>query len=280
MPSRRVRVGSVALASFLALSAADTTARADTSSATGNETWTAKSALSPQSLIALRGTASSASSQPDSLGLGASVQSSTYVTLSFLTLRSTGAGAIGGSRHGTEGLWSSDLALGALLPLGVGHGPFARVGVRAYMFGNDNTWLSSFEAPAGSVGYQVMRGRWLFEVAGRTGLIIDGRHTRYGDMQGFEVLQRRRLGASAEWGGHVALGYGFAQLEGEYMRVAISDGIDTPLHVASLSACLRPSSVGVCADYRSWKTDVRYADGGVRPHDVSYAGLSIGFWIP
>jgi hypothetical protein len=250
--------------------------------ATGGETWTSKPTRSFQSLVGVRVSGFSAGSDaPSTLGVGASFQSSGYENYGPLSLRSTGFGSIGKSAHGLEGIHTGDIAIGGILRLGRGHGPLFRVGARGYMMGNERVWLSSFEIPSGHVGYQYAEGPWLFEIAGRTGMIVTGRHTLYGMLDGFEVLQRRALGhPSLEVGGHAAFGYGRVRAELEYMHVAVADRIGTPLDVWTASACYRPSTFGACVDYRSWKADVYRIDGRTEPLAVGYGGVSIGIWSP
>jgi hypothetical protein len=259
--------------------AGDPTSNKNEPPSSGTEAWKPQPSISPQSLIGLRGASSSASGDPNSLGLGVASHTAAYYTLYVFTTRVSSAGAIGGSRHGTEGLWAADVAIGALLPLGIGHGPFARIGARGYMFGNQVAWLSNIEAPAGYVGYQYLRGPWLLEAAGRAGLVIDGRQTHYGRLMGFDVLQRRKVGGDAEYGGHVAVGYGMFLLEAEYMRIAVSDALGTPLTALTGSLCIRPGTFGACADYRSWSADVHHVDG-LREFTVGYGGISFGVWTP
>jgi hypothetical protein len=260
------------------------TARADDaprSSATGSETWTTKPSRSFQSLFGARVGGFSASGEKNAFAGGVSVQTAGYENLSYFSTRVTSTQMLGSSNHGVEGLYTGDLGLGVIAPLGEGHGAIMRLGLRGYMMGNERVWLSMFEIPSGHVGYQYKEGAWLFEAAARGGLVVTGRHTLYGELQGFEVLQKRVLGhPSWEYGGHLALGVGPLRGEIEYMRIAVDDGIATPLEHWTASACFRNGGFGVCGDYRTWRADVPRVGGAIEPLAVSYGGMSIGFWIP
>lgn len=261
------------------------TARADdgdtTSSATGSETWTSKPSRSYQSLWGARIGGFSASGTPNALGGGIGIHTAGYENLSLFSVRGVGTSTLGSSNHGVEGLYTGDLGLGIKAPVGEGHGPVVRLGLRGYMMGNERVWLSMFEIPSGHAGWQYLKGPWLFEVAARGGLVVTGRHTVYGELQGFEVIQRRVLGhPSWEYGGHLALGYGPLRGEVEYMRIAIDDTLASPLDQWTASACVRMTSLGVCGDYRQWRADVPRVGGTVEPLTVGYGGVSVGFWLP
>jgi hypothetical protein len=250
--------------------------------ATGGETWTSKPARSFQSMLGVRVSGFSAGSDaPSTFGVGAAIQSAGYENWGPISVRSTSFGSIGKSAHGVEGIQTGDVAIGGIWHIGRAHGPLLRIGARGYMMGNEKVWLSSFEVPSGHVGYQYAEGPWLFEVAGRTGMIVTGRQTLYVTQGAFEVMQRRTLGhPSLELGGHAAFGYGPFRTEVEYMRVDVADRIGTPLDVWSASVCYRVSSVGACADYRSWKADVYRVSGRTESLAVGYGGITIGIWTP
>jgi hypothetical protein len=223
----------------------------------------------------------SASGEKDALGGGIAVQTAGYENAGLFSVRVTSAQMLGSSNHGVEGLYTGDLGLGVIAPVGDTHGPVLRIGARGYMMGNERVWLSMFEIPSGHVGYQYKEGAYLFEIAARGGLVVTGRHTLYGELQGWEVLQKRVLGhPSWEYGGHLALGLGPLRAEVEYMRIAVDDAIAVPLESWTASACFRNGSFGVCGDYRTWKTDVPRVGGTIDPLLVSYGGMSIGFWLP
>jgi hypothetical protein len=249
----------------------------------GAGTWTAKPSVSLQSMLGARASVFSGTGTEPAFGGGISTQQSGYVNYRpvFLTLRAVSLGALGSSAEGFEGVQSGDVSLGVLVPVGEDHGPFLRVGLRGYMLGNEAVWLSNFEVPAGYLGYQLQDGHWLLEAAGRTGMVVTGRHTHYAQYQGFDVLERRRLGQpSLEVGGHAAFGYDGFRAEVEYMRIGVADTIGTPLHAWTVSACFRQGSLGGCLDYRRWEADVPRIDGSISPLTVGYGGLSIGFWSP
>jgi hypothetical protein len=232
-------------------------------------------------MLGARASSFSADASGPAYGGGASIQSSGYLTVSFLTMRAVSFGSLGSSAQGFEGMQSGDLSLGVQLPVGDGHGPFVRIGARGYAFGNEAVWLSNFEVPSGNLGYQYQDGPWLLEAAGRTGMIVTGRHTHYATVNGFDVLERRRLGQpSLEVGGHAVFGYDFFRAEVEYMRIAVGDQLGTPLHAWTVSACVRQKALGGCLDYHRWEADVPRVDGTVQPLAVGYGGISIGFWSP
>jgi hypothetical protein len=216
----------------------------------------------------------------DSLGGGIGFNTVGYLTFGSVTMRGVGLTALGKGADGMEGYYSGDLSFGALLPVGPGHGPFLRIGMRGYMFGNERVWLSSFEAPTGEAGYQYLDGPWLFEAAGRIGLVGVGRHSVWtGD--DLADLNRRKLGQpSFAWGGHLALGYRAIRGELEYTRTNVADAIGTPLHVWRASVCVRHEWIGGCFDHQVWRGDARMRDGTTPELSVAYGGLSIGIWSP
>jgi hypothetical protein len=197
------------------------------------------------------------------------------------TMRAVGQTVLGKGREGTEGIYTGDVSFGGIYHVGEGHGPFLRLGMRGYMMGNEAVWLSSFEIPTGEVGYQYLKGPWLFEAAGRAGLVLTGRHRLYGTLpSGIDYFEQRKLETSPEWGGHLALGYKSLRVEGEFTRILIHDGIGTPLDVWAGSACFRPGRFGACADARLWTAEVARIDGSVQVLAVAYGGLSVGIWTP
>lgn len=253
----------------------------DNSSWLGRESWKARPSLSLQTLFGPRVSWTSMSTHgSDSLGGGVTFNSAGYITIGAFTLRGVGITSFGSGSEGVEGHWAGDFSFGVKAPIAPEHGPFLRVGMRGYLLGNERVWLSNFEAPTGTAGYQYIDGPWLFEAAGRVGMVAVGRHSLWtGD--DLTDLNRRRLGQpSAAWGGHLAFGYGVFRGEVEHTHIAVADAIGTPLDVWRVSACLRFSSVGGCLDHQSWVGDARLRDGTTPQLAVSYGGISIGLWTP
>jgi hypothetical protein len=246
----------------------------------GVEPWKARQSVSLQTLVGARMSWTSTSVTEGSYGGGISFNTAGYINAALLTMRGFGITSFGKGADGVEGYYAGDFALGVILPVGEGHGPFLRLGMRGYLFGNERVWLSNFEAPTGQLGYQYLDGPWLFEIAGRAGLVGAGRHSLW---TGDELtdLNRRKLGMpSAAVGGHLALGYGFLRGEAEYTRTNVADAIGTPMHVWRLSLCVRKDWWGGCIDHQSWLADARMRDGTTPELAVGYGGLSIGIWTP
>jgi hypothetical protein len=278
LSNKHVGLASAALLALAVIVGTPRDARAE-EGASG--TWTLKPSVSLQSLLGARAGMFTSTGTRDSYGGGVSLQQSGYITLGALTMRATGFAALGSGSEGVEGIQTGDFGLGGLWHFTEHQGPFLRVGMRGYAMGNEAVWLSNFEIPSGYLGYQYLDGSWLFEAAGRTGLVVVGRHTHYATLQGFDVLERRRLGQpSAEIGGHATIGYSFVRAELEYMHVDVADTIGTPLDTWTASLCMRKGSWGGCLDYRTWKADVPRIDGTVSALAVGYGGISVGLWSP
>jgi hypothetical protein len=206
----------------------------------GDESWRGHQVISTRMMFGVRGSWSSmgsAGGNDGTPGIGVGFHTAGYLSGGYLTLRVVSDQSIGTGAEGVEGSYHGDLSIGVRAPIGEGHGPFARLGLfRAYLFGNERVWLSNFEVPSGFVGYQVNMGPWLFEIAGRTGMIVTGRHTMYGG-DDLDYLNKRKLGQpSAEIGGHMAFGYKVFQGEIEYMRINVADAIGTPLDTSTRTA--------------------------------------------
>lgn len=194
-----------------------------------------------------------------------------YDTRGAATIRLAHLAFIGGGTGGVEGGIGIAYAMGALGALGRGHGPFARLGGRAFLLGNDELYSSHVELPELQLGYQLLRHRLHLELAGRAGAVLIGRYN--------PDDARRPLGKAFEWGGLASLRVDAVHLDLEWMRIeARASAPDTPVDVLSGMLCGAAFPIGVCLDLRRYSGAARARSpaGGVVDLDSTYLGVSIG----
>jgi hypothetical protein len=193
-----------------------------------------------------------------------------YDTRGMVTLRLAHFAYIGGGTGDVEGGIGIAYAMGTIAKLGEDHGPLARLGGRAQLFGNDLLYASHVELPELQLGYQLLRRRLHIEVAARAGAVLIGRYNP-GDA-------RRALGKAFEWGGLASLRWEAIHLDLEWMRIeARGSQPDTPVDVLSGMLCGAVFPLGLCLDLRRHSGEVRPGRAAA-PLELSatYMGLAIG----
>lgn len=179
------------------------------------------------------------------------------VSSSYATSRRGGVSArashfafIGGGRGGMEGGIGLDVGFGLYHPVGSEHGPFSRLGGRGFLLGNPVFFASLVELPQLQLGYQFLKRDLYLELAARGGPVLAGRVN--------PDDQRRRLGGSFEWGGHLAVGAGPLNLGIELGHV--EPGEDDPhggVDILSALLCGGARYLGACFDARVFRAATR-----------------------
>jgi hypothetical protein len=148
---------------------------------------------------------------------------------------------VGGSRGGMEGGLGVDIGLGLTQELGRGHGPFSRLGGRGFLLGHPVFYASMIELPQIQLGYQILRGDFHLELSARGGPVLAGR-LKPGD-------DRRKLGGTFEWGGHLALGAGPLDLAVEFSHIeARGEDASGGVNIVSALLCGGARTLGACFD--------------------------------
>jgi hypothetical protein len=154
-----------------------------------------------------------------------------------VSIRHRDQAAIGATRGGLEGTASLDLAVGGRLSLLPDQGPFARVGVRAGVFGSPAIEESWLELPQGQLGYQYMSGPIQLELAARSGLMLTGR------MEMPDV--RRSYSTQPEVGGYAIARWRWLRAEFEYLWLHLDHSFDK-LQRGELRVCVVVRLVSAC----------------------------------
>jgi hypothetical protein len=174
-----------------------------------------------------------------------------YKAYALASSRTLEFGSIGGGSAGFEGSLGADWAGGIRIPFGDNHGPVARVGLRAFMGGNDNIYVSRLDLPIGHLGYQLLTKYTLLEVAASAAPVLAGRYSLDG-------AQKRKLGEGFAWGGHVGLRLQHMHLEVQFSRIEPESEARLS-HIDELwgTLCGVVSMIAICTDIRYWSGDVR-----------------------
>jgi hypothetical protein len=194
-------------------------------------------------------------------------------TYSFVTGRAGADLAILAGPAGIEGKAYVDAGLGGIYHLGLAHGPFARLGLRGMIQGNDDFYFSFFEIPNLDVGYQLHLDWLMVEGGLRAGPVWTGK---------YDPRRRagRDVGIAPEWGAFGTAIAGPAMFDASLFRVED----DQPMHAGLAKLCLA-YVVGICADAEFVNGDVLTLldlndPTGVQQADsvtTLYLGLSLGF---
>jgi len=182
-----------------------------------------------------------------SLGVLLAFDHHQYTTTGFFTTRSLDFGFIGGGSGGFEGGLGGDFAFGVRVPLGPAHGPFARLGFKGYLYGNDDLYNSILELPTGQLGYQILVGhQLLLELSADAAPVLVGRYN-VGD------ARPRKLGKSFDYGGHLGFRAGGVHLELAFSRIDRGhDSALDPLDVFRGELCAAAWPIALCADGRAY----------------------------
>lgn len=221
-------------------------------------------------VFGLRGTLTRVQASEPTVGAVLGGAGVAYDTRQMATLRLAHFAFLGGGSGGVEGGIGLAYAMGVVGALGEGHGPFARLGGRAQLLGNDELYASLVELPELQLGYQLLRQGLHLELAGRAGAVLVGRYN--------PDDARRPLGKAFEWGGIASLRVDAVHLDVELMRIeARSSDPDTPVDVLSAMLCGAVFPLGICLDARRFSGDVRPKSGGAPLElDATYLGLTVG----
>lgn len=195
------------------------------------------------------------------------------VSTSYVTSRRGGVSAraghfafIGGGRGGMEGGIGLDVDFELYHAVGDNHDPFSRLGGRGFLLGNPVFFASLVELPQLQLGYQLLKRELHLELAARGGPVLAGRVN--------PDDERRRLGGSFEWGGHLAVGVGPLNLGVELSHVEPGEG-DPHGGVDILSALLCGGAryMGACFDARLFRAAT---DRRNEPVQTVLFGVSLG----
>lgn len=200
-------------------------------------------------------------------GLQFAFQDHSYTHKKWWSMRSAGAGWIGGGEAGFEGGISADGAGGLRLKLSENSATFLRLGLRGWIWGNNELYSSFLEIPQAQLGAHWTAGSTVLEIAGRSGAVLVGRYNT-----GDEA--HRKLGGNLEVGGHVAAHWQPLHAELGYTRVLDDDGA---VDMVTGSICGEAWYLALCTDGRYLRGKQFWADGLL--HDAAdsvYAGLSLG----
>ncbi|RYE86769.1 MAG: hypothetical protein EOO75_15320 [Myxococcales bacterium] len=195
-----------------------------------------------------------------------------YRNLGLATARSSHLLAIGGGNQGFEGALDLSSAGGVRLPVGENHGPFARLGMRGWLWGNQLLYSSLLEIPQGQVGYQYIEGETVVEVGANAGPVLIGRYNAGDDA-------RFKLGNSLEYGGYLTVHIPHVHLRGSIMRIDPGKNDARPsVDMARASLCFWPAGLAVCADGQWLRGDMGPTAAGAPGVDArsSYVGLLVG----
>jgi hypothetical protein len=201
-------------------------------------------------------------------GLVAAIRHFDYTARSLFSARSVGSAFIGGGTAGFEGGLSGTLSGGLRAPLGKHHGAVARVGLDGYLIGNRRFYTSLLELPQGQLGYQILTGDLLVELAGTMGPVLTGRHRA---LDAGPV----RLTKMLETGALLAAGLRTMHLELTYARYERGDAVpERTIDRLSGSLCGITRVLALCADtqYFRWAA----APAANPPPSVAYLGLHVG----
>ena len=158
------------------------------------------------------------------------------------TTRSTITASLGGGNSGFEWTLGGIWRFGGRVSLDQGKsgGPFARIGVDAYMGGNSDYYHSHLELPRFELGYQLIKTNALFlEAAARGGLMLTGRR---------RIFDRTRdIGFSLDAGGMLTLQMPFLRLHVDVVRIYEDDHApETPIDRAELGVCGLFAPLALC----------------------------------
>lgn len=217
-------------------------------------------------LFGLRASTTKTSDRAPSWGITVVSEGTVYGAGRYASVRMGHTAMLGVGPDGVEGGIGADYAFGARLPLGLHHGPLARLGMRGHLLGDSELYSSLLELPELQVGYQLLDKHVHLEVAGRGGAVLVGRYNA-GD-------GRRKLGNSLEYGGYATLRWEDAQLELDLTRVALRPGAPVDSVTGLLCSVARP--LGMCLDARFYRGDVALGAGGSRLVRAAYVGIAVG----
>jgi hypothetical protein len=202
------------------------------------------------------------------LGVTASARHFDYDSRGWFSGRSVGSAFIGGGSAGFEGGLGGALGGGLRAPFGRNHGLVARLGLEAYLLGNDRFYSSMLEFPQGQLGYQVLTNQLLIELGGTLGPVLTGRHRRNGDSTG-------TLRGMLETGARLGVGFRNAHLELAYSRYERRGEVPADrLDRVTGSMCGMASAFGLCADVEYFDRQSLELPRGAR--DTVYFGLHVG----
>lgn len=220
------------------------------------------------SLFGLRGSLARGAAHDRAVGVSLISEGVSYGSGSLVTLRLAHLAFLGAGADGVEGGLGLDYAMGLRARLGPHHGPFARLGLRAHLLGNQKFYSSRVELPQLQLGYQLLDQRMQLELGGRGGFVLIGRQNA--------LDGRRPLGDALDFGGYTALRFESLRLEADCTRTrARSSAPGTPVDELSGLLCGIAPPFGVCLDARYYRGDVRTGQG-VRLAQSTYVGLAIG----
>lgn len=197
---------------------------------------------------------------------------------SIFTYRATGLSLLGGGSGGLEGQLGGTLAVGLGFLIDGKQGPFARVGVRGYILGNDSFFHSNIQFPEASVGWHLgSRHGFLLEGGLTAGPMLDGRFN-VGD-EG-----RRRLGSSGAFGAYVDAFIGPLTGTAQWVRTSAVSDPGTVVDAIDGHLCLstgrskKETGLALCFDGRHTRGDVLFGSPiQTSAAATTYFGLTIGF---
>jgi hypothetical protein len=182
---------------------------------------------------------------------------------------------LGGGAHGFRGGIQFAVSGGYRVRVGDTHGPFVRAGVDARTEGDPLLYQSLLELPQVHVGYQLVDGAMLLEVAGRAGLSLFGQSNT-------GHAATRPLDRVLDAGGMVTARVGPVLVTGGWSHL-VASAPGGPVDWVDGSVCASARKVALCTDARLVVGDVRVASGAALSTTVAtgvvarQVGLVVGF---
>lgn len=190
-----------------------------------------------------------------------------HVHKGWLTARYSDRVALGYGSDGFDGGLSFAGAMGLEPPIGAGHGPYARLGLRGEWLHRQRFHTSAIEFPEAQLGYDVASGSFHLDVGARAALVWVGRY-------GVDGAVTRRLGDSPDLGVYLDFALRPIVLGASASRVAPKDA-PSPVDRAEFLLCGVLGKPTVCARSSFFRGDLR-GPGGSETTSAAYVGVSIG----
>ncbi|MGZ5967720.1 MAG: hypothetical protein ACXWP4_08630, partial [Polyangiales bacterium] len=176
------------------------------------------------------------------------------------------AWSVGGGSSGFEGAVALNLAVGPRLPVGPDHGPFARLGFRAQVEGNQEFYDSIVELPRTEIGWQYLHDWTALEIGATFGALLTGKFA-------VTTAEPRILGNGIASGGYAVVQLPMVRLGGTLQRLPAKDG--AAVIAASLYGCALGEPFALCIDGRWMQTDLLVGPA-LKNTTSLYAGAMFG----
>lgn len=200
-------------------------------------------------------------------GLTGASRSMGTVTQDWLTVHRDISAAFGYGTSGIEGEVGGVVRGGYRYALAPTHGPFVRGGVRGFVGGNDLWFHTHAEVPHAQLGYQLLSGETLFEVAFDGGLSVAG-HYQAG------AGGERPLTLVPGWGAELALHHRPVRLDVVWLRLQPRSfgPASGPLDRLDVTTCLTAWRLGFCQQFRFYEVDLASEEGMLFAGTQAFSG--------